>query len=217
MNYIWRKKDPWILNSENFFFASNLESREGPIKSHFVFIHHLLVLSLLSICQVTIPSLASVYNEYALKSQFDTSIYLQVIIYIVSGCIVECFGLDFNYISLLDVFPDNRAYLLKHVVLVLLIKYVLPSIVSDICFKQLLSSNHDIDSVLNLFIYFLFYTVEPVPLRIWCYIQFPWHCRNCYFQRYGNVQIFKNRAYLPVDCMRLISLECFKNFHSLTT
>jgi hypothetical protein len=28
---------------------------------------------------VTVPSLASVYNEYALKSQFDTSIYLQVI------------------------------------------------------------------------------------------------------------------------------------------
>ncbi|XP_010507718.2 PREDICTED: CMP-sialic acid transporter 2-like [Camelina sativa] len=28
---------------------------------------------------VTIPSLASVYNEYALKSQYDTSIYLQVL------------------------------------------------------------------------------------------------------------------------------------------
>lgn len=28
--------------------------------------------------QVTVPSLASVYNEYALKSQFETSIYLQV-------------------------------------------------------------------------------------------------------------------------------------------
>ncbi|KAF5947389.1 hypothetical protein HYC85_013346 [Camellia sinensis] len=28
---------------------------------------------------VTVPSLASVYNEYALKSQYDTSIYLQVI------------------------------------------------------------------------------------------------------------------------------------------
>ncbi|KAK1357272.1 hypothetical protein POM88_050528 [Heracleum sosnowskyi] len=27
--------------------------------------------------QVTVPSLASVYNEYALKSQYDTSIYLQ--------------------------------------------------------------------------------------------------------------------------------------------
>ncbi|GMP36548.1 hypothetical protein CsSME_00008640 [Camellia sinensis var. sinensis] len=28
---------------------------------------------------VTVPSLASVYNEYALKSQYDTSIYLQAI------------------------------------------------------------------------------------------------------------------------------------------
>ncbi|MCL7043082.1 hypothetical protein MKW94_027402, partial [Papaver nudicaule] len=27
--------------------------------------------------QVTVPSMASVFNEYALKSQFDTSIYLQ--------------------------------------------------------------------------------------------------------------------------------------------
>lgn len=30
--------------------------------------------------QVTVPSMASVFNEYALKSQFDTSIYLQVIL-----------------------------------------------------------------------------------------------------------------------------------------
>jgi hypothetical protein len=29
--------------------------------------------------QVTVPSFASVYNEYALKSQFETSIYLQVV------------------------------------------------------------------------------------------------------------------------------------------
>lgn len=28
--------------------------------------------------QVTVPSMASVFNEYALKSQYDTSIYLQV-------------------------------------------------------------------------------------------------------------------------------------------
>lgn len=28
--------------------------------------------------QVTVPSMASVFNEYALKSQFETSIYLQV-------------------------------------------------------------------------------------------------------------------------------------------
>ncbi|RRT68768.1 hypothetical protein B296_00038031, partial [Ensete ventricosum] len=31
-----------------------------------------------SIIQVTVPSMASVYNEYALKSQFETSIYLQL-------------------------------------------------------------------------------------------------------------------------------------------
>ncbi|KAI4334729.1 hypothetical protein L6164_013441 [Bauhinia variegata] len=30
---------------------------------------------------VTVPSLASVYNEYALKSQYDTSIYLQTCVY----------------------------------------------------------------------------------------------------------------------------------------
>ncbi|KAF8393909.1 hypothetical protein HHK36_020109 [Tetracentron sinense] len=30
--------------------------------------------------QVTVPSLASVFNEYALKSQFETSIYLQVLV-----------------------------------------------------------------------------------------------------------------------------------------
>ncbi|RRT73843.1 hypothetical protein B296_00025391 [Ensete ventricosum] len=28
--------------------------------------------------KVTVPSMASVYNEYAMKSQFETSIYLQV-------------------------------------------------------------------------------------------------------------------------------------------
>ncbi|KAG2277049.1 hypothetical protein Bca4012_042678 [Brassica carinata] len=31
-----------------------------------------------SVKQVTVPSFASVYNEYALKSQYDTSIHLQV-------------------------------------------------------------------------------------------------------------------------------------------
>lgn len=34
--------------------------------------------------QVTVPALASVYNEKALKSQFDTSIYLQVCVHLVS-------------------------------------------------------------------------------------------------------------------------------------
>lgn len=37
-----------------------------------------LVSLMYCVLQVTVPSLASVYNEYALKSQFDTSIYLQV-------------------------------------------------------------------------------------------------------------------------------------------
>lgn len=38
--------------------------------------------------QVTVPSLASVFNEYALKSQYDTSIYLQVIFFsFVAFCI----------------------------------------------------------------------------------------------------------------------------------
>jgi hypothetical protein len=34
--------------------------------------------------QVTVPALASVYNEKALKSQFDTSIYLQVCVRLAS-------------------------------------------------------------------------------------------------------------------------------------
>ncbi|RZR98859.1 hypothetical protein BHM03_00028305 [Ensete ventricosum] len=36
---------------------------------------------MLSNLKVTVPSMASVYNEYALKSQFETSIYLQVTLY----------------------------------------------------------------------------------------------------------------------------------------
>jgi hypothetical protein len=36
--------------------------------------------------QVTVPALASVYNEKALKSQFDTSIYLQVWPYAYLSC-----------------------------------------------------------------------------------------------------------------------------------
>jgi hypothetical protein len=39
---------------------------------------YLLNFNLGNILQVTVPSMASVYNEYALKSQYDTSIYLQV-------------------------------------------------------------------------------------------------------------------------------------------
>uniref|UniRef100_A0A2N9F4P3 Uncharacterized protein n=1 Tax=Fagus sylvatica TaxID=28930 RepID=A0A2N9F4P3_FAGSY len=37
---------------------------------------------LLSNMKVTVPSMASVFNEYALKSQFETSIYLQVRFYL---------------------------------------------------------------------------------------------------------------------------------------
>ena len=40
--------------------------------------HAILIHLLIHNFQVTVPSMASVFNEYALKSQFDTSIYLQV-------------------------------------------------------------------------------------------------------------------------------------------
>ncbi|CAI5984654.1 unnamed protein product [Closterium sp. NIES-64] len=46
---------------------------------------------------LTIPSTASVYNEYALKSQFDTSVHLQ-------NFFMYCWGLLFNLIFLLGVF-----------------------------------------------------------------------------------------------------------------
>lgn len=42
---------------------------------------------------VTVPSLASVYNEYALKSQFDTSIYLQ-------NLFLYGYGAIFNFIAI---------------------------------------------------------------------------------------------------------------------
>ncbi|KAF3628107.1 hypothetical protein FXO38_28403 [Capsicum annuum] len=42
------------------------------------FIAHLLTIECIDLAkQVTVPSLASVYNEYALKSQFETNIYRQ--------------------------------------------------------------------------------------------------------------------------------------------
>uniref|UniRef100_A0A0E0KS65 Uncharacterized protein n=1 Tax=Oryza punctata TaxID=4537 RepID=A0A0E0KS65_ORYPU len=47
-----------------------------------------------SIIQVTVPSLASVYNEYALKSQFDTSIYLQ-------NLFLYGYGAIFNFLGIL--------------------------------------------------------------------------------------------------------------------
>ncbi|KAF7837140.1 CMP-sialic acid transporter 3 [Senna tora] len=42
---------------------------------------------------VTVPSLASVYNEYALKSQYDTSIYLQELILYGYGAIFNFLGI----------------------------------------------------------------------------------------------------------------------------
>uniref|UniRef100_A0A0D9W6K2 CMP-sialic acid transporter n=1 Tax=Leersia perrieri TaxID=77586 RepID=A0A0D9W6K2_9ORYZ len=49
---------------------------------------------MLSNLKVTVPSLASVYNEYALKSQFDTSIYLQ-------NLFLYGYGAIFNFLGIL--------------------------------------------------------------------------------------------------------------------
>ncbi|XP_015572196.1 CMP-sialic acid transporter 4 isoform X1 [Ricinus communis] len=49
---------------------------------------------LLDLMQATVPSLASVYNEYALKSQFDTSIYLQ-------NLFLYGYGAIFNFLAIL--------------------------------------------------------------------------------------------------------------------
>ncbi|KAK1400527.1 CMP-sialic acid transporter 3 [Heracleum sosnowskyi] len=53
---------------------------------------------------VTVPSLASVYNEYALKSQYDTSIYLQ-------NLFLYGYGAIFNFLGILGTFlykgPDS--------------------------------------------------------------------------------------------------------------
>ncbi|XWS67336.1 hypothetical protein CRYUN_Cryun05aG0278200 [Craigia yunnanensis] len=43
---------------------------------------------------VTVPSLASIYNEYALKSQYETSIYLQ-------NLVLYGYGAIFNFLALL--------------------------------------------------------------------------------------------------------------------
>ncbi|XP_065019981.1 CMP-sialic acid transporter 5-like isoform X2 [Musa acuminata AAA Group] len=45
---------------------------------------------------VTVPSLASVYNEYALKSQFETSIYLQ-------NLFLYGYGAIFNFIAIIGI------------------------------------------------------------------------------------------------------------------
>ncbi|XP_058201597.1 CMP-sialic acid transporter 2-like [Rhododendron vialii] len=44
--------------------------------------------------QVTVPSMASVFNEYALKSQYDTSIYLQ-------NLFLYGYGAIFNFLAIL--------------------------------------------------------------------------------------------------------------------
>ncbi|OIW12804.1 hypothetical protein TanjilG_24737 [Lupinus angustifolius] len=60
---------------------------------------------------VTIPSLASVYNEYALKSQYDTSIYLQ-------NLFLYGYGAIFNFIGILGTVvikgPENFDILRGH-------------------------------------------------------------------------------------------------------
>ncbi|XP_020245930.1 CMP-sialic acid transporter 4-like [Asparagus officinalis] len=45
---------------------------------------------------VTVPSMASVYNEYALKSQFDTSIYLQ-------NLFLYGYGAIFNFLAIVGI------------------------------------------------------------------------------------------------------------------
>lgn len=60
---------------------------------------------------VTVPSLASVYNEYALKSQFETSIYLQ-------NLFLYGYGAIFNFLGILGTViykgPDNFDILRGH-------------------------------------------------------------------------------------------------------
>ncbi|GFY82670.1 nucleotide-sugar transporter family protein [Actinidia rufa] len=46
--------------------------------------------------QVTVPSLASVFNEYALKSQYETSIYLQ-------NLFLYGYGAIFNFLAILGI------------------------------------------------------------------------------------------------------------------
>ncbi|KAL3523286.1 hypothetical protein ACH5RR_016120 [Cinchona calisaya] len=60
---------------------------------------------------VTVPSLASVFNEYALKSQFETSIYLQ-------NLFLYGYGALFNFLGILGMAifkgPDNLDILRGH-------------------------------------------------------------------------------------------------------
>ncbi|KAJ8755484.1 hypothetical protein K2173_019282 [Erythroxylum novogranatense] len=54
---------------------------------------------------VTVPSLASVYNEYALKSQYETSIYLQ-------NLFLYGYGAIFNFLAILGtgIFKDPSSF-----------------------------------------------------------------------------------------------------------
>ncbi|URE48728.1 UDP-sugar transporter protein [Musa troglodytarum] len=68
-----------------FCFAGKFKARqqkvgEKPLLSIATFVQlyfNPATVKMLSNLKVTVPSMASVYNEYALKSQFETSIYLQ--------------------------------------------------------------------------------------------------------------------------------------------
>ena len=51
-------------------------------------------------CSVVVPSLASVYNEYALKKNFETSVHLQ-------NLFMYLYGLMFNTIALMIVWMRN--------------------------------------------------------------------------------------------------------------
>ncbi|XP_073268064.1 CMP-sialic acid transporter 4-like isoform X2 [Populus alba] len=50
---------------------------------------------------VTVPSFASVYNEYALKSQFETSIYLQFVLHGFQNLFLYGYGAIFNFLAIL--------------------------------------------------------------------------------------------------------------------
>ncbi|CAD5195887.1 unnamed protein product [Musa acuminata subsp. malaccensis] len=58
---------------------------------------------------VTVPSMASVYNEYALKSQFETSIYLQ-------NLFLYGYGAIFNFLGIVGtaIFKDNNYSLISY-------------------------------------------------------------------------------------------------------
>ena len=53
-----------------------------------------------TLCSVVVPSLASVYNEYALKKNFETSVHLQ-------NLFMYLYGLMFNTIALMIVWMRN--------------------------------------------------------------------------------------------------------------